>query len=191
MVSVTYDTRDSPNIPSRGLEIVGYAGVSDAALGSSVSYSVAGIDMRDFWPVTQDLVIASHAALRYMPTYRNAPFWALSSLGGDRSVLGDEQPLRAFGEDRFIDRNSFSASVELRNRVLDLQLFATNLSIELDPFADVGRVFHGMGDNPLESLHAIGGLGFRAVARPYIVGYVDIGYGSEGGAVFSGINFPF
>jgi hypothetical protein len=31
----------------------------------------------------------------------------------------------------------------------------------------------------------------RAVAKPFIVGYVDIGYGGEGIAVFSGINYPF
>ncbi|HEV2551943.1 MAG TPA: hypothetical protein VGU20_31840 [Stellaceae bacterium] len=36
-----------------------------------------------------------------------------------------------------------------------------------------------------------GGVGFRAIARPFIVGYLDIGYGAEGSAIFSGINYPF
>jgi hypothetical protein len=52
-------------------------------------------------------------------------------------------------------------------------------------------VFHDIGDNPLKSLQTTGGIGFRAVASPFIVGYVDIGYGSEGAAVFSGIRYPF
>jgi hypothetical protein len=38
---------------------------------------------------------------------------------------------------------------------------------------------------------AVGGIGFRGVARPFVVGYVDIGYGSEGVAVFTGLNYPF
>jgi hypothetical protein len=35
------------------------------------------------------------------------------------------------------------------------------------------------------------GLGFRGIARPFVVGYVDIGYGSEGIAAFTGLNYPF
>jgi len=31
----------------------------------------------------------------------------------------------------------------------------------------------------------------RAVANPFVVGYVDVGYGHERLAVFSGINYPF
>lgn len=191
LFSVTYDTRDSLNIPTHGLELVGYAGFSEGIFGDATSYSVMGIDVRDFWPVAENLIIASHAALRYMPTDRDAPFWDLSSLGSDRSVLAGAQPLRAFGANRFIDRNAFSASLELRYRVLDLQLFATNLSVELAPFVETGRVFHNLNDDPLTALHSLVGLGFRAFTRPSVVGYVDVGYGSEGAAVFSGISYPF
>ena len=34
-------------------------------------------------------------------------------------------------------------------------------------------------------------IGVRGIARPSVVGYVDIGYGTEGVAVFTGINYPF
>jgi hypothetical protein len=43
----------------------------------------------------------------------------------------------------------------------------------------------------LSELHAVGGLGFRGVARPFIVGYVDVRHGGEGAAVFTGRNYPF
>src|SRR5207249_850784 len=132
-----------------------------------------------------------HAAVQYMPVDASTPFWALSSLGGDRSVLGERQPLRGFGNDRFIDRNLISASAEFRARVLDLNLFSTELGIELAPFVDIGRVFHRLDDNPLSSLHRAAGLGFRAIAEPFIVGYLDIGFGGNGVAIFSGINYPF
>ncbi|MDN3568239.1 BamA/TamA family outer membrane protein [Paeniroseomonas aquatica] len=190
LLSVTYDTRDSLDVPTRGVALAAYAGVSPP-VGSAASYSVAGIDARHFWPVARDLIVASHAALRTMPTGVTPPFWALGSLGGDRSVLAGAQPLRGFGAGRFIDRNAVSASLELRYTMLDLDLFKTTLSVELAPFVEVGRVYHDLTGNPLASLHAVGGLGFRAVARPFIVGYVDIGYGSEGLAVFSGIKYPF
>jgi outer membrane receptor protein involved in Fe transport len=35
------------------------------------------------------------------------------------------------------------------------------------------------------------GLGVRALVRPSVVGYVDVGHGSEGFVAFSGINYPF
>jgi hypothetical protein len=126
-----------------------------------------------------------------MPVSNDVPFWALSSLGGDRSVVGDRQPLRGFGSDRFIDRNLFSTSLEVRSKVLDLNLFKTDLTFEMAPFVDAGRVFHGLDDNPITRLHVAGGVGFRAIAQPFIVGYVDVGYGSQGVAVFSGIDYPF
>jgi hypothetical protein len=63
--------------------------------------------------------------------------------------------------------------------------------LELAPFVEVGRVFHDLNDNPFSNLHSVGGLGFRGVAEPFVVGYVDVGYGGEGVAVFSGIEYPF
>jgi hypothetical protein len=64
-------------------------------------------------------------------------------------------------------------------------------ALELTPFIDVGRVFEGTGTWPLTQLHKVAGIGFRGVARPFVVGYVDIGYGNEGVAVFTGLNYPF
>jgi hypothetical protein len=46
-------------------------------------------------------------------------------------------------------------------------------------------------ENRLSGLHPVGGVGFRGIATPFVVGYVDIGYGSEGVAFFSGVNYPF
>ena len=137
------------------------------------------------------LTVAAHAALRYMPSVDRAPFWALSSIGGDRSVVGEREPLRAYGEDRFVDRNSFAAGIELRTRAAQFKAFATNLSLELAPFLDLGKVFARNGESPFSHLHKGGGLGIRGVASPFIVGYVDVGIGPEGPAVFTGLNYAF
>jgi hypothetical protein len=34
-------------------------------------------------------------------------------------------------------------------------------------------------------------MGFRAVAEPYVVGFVDIGYAGDGETIFAGVNYPF
>ena len=191
-LSVVYDTRDDLTVPTHGMELVAYGGgaARHGILNDSM-YSETGFDGRDFWSVYKDTVVATHMALRYLPDARDVPFWALSSLGGGSSQIGGEQPLRGYGEGRYYDRNSFSASAEIRHTVLSFDAVATRVDVELAPFVDVGRVFSHTSTLPFEQLHHVFGLGFRGIARPFVVGKVDIGYGTEGVAVFTGLNYPF
>jgi hypothetical protein len=191
-VSIVYDTRDDIIIPSKGLELVAYGGMAsrNGAFNDSL-YTEAGVDGRAFVPLQAKTVIAVHMALRYLPTAYDVPFWALSSIGGADTVIGGSQPLRGFGDGRFYDRDSFSTSVEYRRNVATFQAVATTVEIELTPFIDVGRVFDRTSTMPFDQLHKVYGLGFRGIARPFVVGFVDIGYGSEGPAVFTGLNYPF
>jgi outer membrane protein assembly factor BamA len=188
---LTYDTRDSITIPRNGEVMVASAGFSSSDFWGSVSYSYFGAEARVYRPLRPWLTLATHGALRYMPSTDHAPFWALSSIGGDQTVIGERQPLRAFGADRFIDRDSFAAGAELRTRVTQFNAYSTNVSLELAPFIDLGKVFGRNSENPLLHLHKGAGVGFRAVASPFIVGYLDVGFGPEGPAVFTGINYPF
>ena len=189
---LTYDTRDDLTIPTRGAAVVLYGGLASAAgfINDSL-FSEAGADARFFWSPGSQLTWALHSALRYMPNARNAPFWALSSLGGDRSIVGADQPLRGFGAGRFYDRNSFSASLEMRREIADFDAVSTHVALQLTPFVDTGRVFAHASDTPFTHLHNVIGVGMRALARPFVVGYLDIGKGSEGLVAFSGINYPF
>jgi outer membrane protein assembly factor BamA len=191
-LAIAYDTRDDLTVPRSGAEWVTYAGVaSRGGLLNDSLYSETGVDGRGFWPLAPDTVLAAHTALRYLPSADRLPFWALSCIGGESTEIGGTQPLRGYGAGRFCDRNSFSASAELRQRVLSMHVISTHVEVELTPFVDVGRVFEGMGTWPLTQLHKIGGIGFRGLARPFVVGYVDVGYGNEGAAVFTGLNYPF
>jgi hypothetical protein len=191
-LSIAYDTRDDLTVPSRGSEWIAYGGLASRSgvLNASL-YSEIGVDGRAFWPLQPQTILAAHMALRYLPSAEHVPLWALSSIGGDASEVGGEQPLRGFGVGRFYDRDSFSTSLELRRTILSLNAVSTHVDVELTPFIDLGRVFARSGTFPLEQLHHVYGLGFRGVARPFVVGYVDIGYGSEGVAAFTGINYPF
>jgi hypothetical protein len=132
-----------------------------------------------------------HAFLGYMPAGGEVPFWSMSRLGGEAGQLPTGQPLRGFGEERFTDNNMVDLNAELRARVFEVSLFRTHGILELAPFVEAGKVSHTVRNNPLDQLHPAGGIGFRAVIQPYVVGYVDFGYGGEGLAVFSGIYYPF
>lgn len=190
-VILSYDTRDSVNVPRRGSWFTLFGGLADRSLLSSVSYSIFGVEGRYYYPIGQRFTVASHAMVRYMPVGKRAPFWSLSRLGGDRSDPGGRQPLRGFGDSRFVDHNLFVANIEVRTRVFSLDIFGTRVALEVAPFVDIGRVFHHLTTNPLRNLHPVGGVGFRGIAEPFVVGYVDVGHGGEGVAVFSGIEYPF
>ncbi len=186
-----YDTRDSLIIPHSGARYIIYDGFVSRAAGSSVSYSFFGAEARYYRAFGPDVTLAWHAAARYMPSAGNAPFWALSSLGGDRSVTAEREPLRGYGSDRYIDRNMFAGGAELRTRVASFNAFGTRVSLEVAPFVDAGKVFADLGASPFSKLHATPGLALRGVASPFVVGYVDIGFGHGKAAVFSGIDYPF
>jgi hypothetical protein len=193
-VALVYDTRDDTTIPTRGTQWVAYAGVNghNATISDSI-YSMAGIDARTYIPLPMlpDTILSAHAAVRYLPSGHNIPFYDLSSIGGGESDIAGEQLLRGFGQGRFVDRNAYSATFELRHRAFSFDAAASHVDIEIAPFLDLGRVAGNTGVDPFSNLHKVVGVGFRGIARPSVVGYVDIGYGTEGAAVFTGINYPF
>jgi Omp85 superfamily domain len=190
-LTLTRDTRDSAVVPQTGARYLVYGGFVSGALASSVSYTFLGAELRHYWPLNDDLTLAWHAGARYMPSAAGAPFWALSSLGGDRSVTDEREPLRSSVTDRYVDNNLFASGAEVRSRVAGFNAFGTQVNLELGPFIDAGKVFASMGTNPVTHLHTAGGITIRGVARPYVVGYVDVGFGEDGAAIFSGINYPF
>jgi outer membrane protein assembly factor BamA len=191
-LTLVYDTRDDLTAPRTGMQWNAYTGFAtrDGFVNEQL-YKEAGFDGRMFWPAFTDTVLAVHVALRYLLSDHNTPFWALGSLGGEVSVVGSEQPLRGYGTGRYTDKDQYATSFELRRRVFSFSALSSPVDIEVTPFVDAGRVFADSGTFPLSHVHAIGGVGFRGIARPFVVGYVDVGYGSEGAAVFTGINYPF
>ena len=191
--SIVYDTRDELTAPRHGARVVVYGGVaSRGGIFNPTMYTETGGDGRAYWSIRPDTVVAMHASIRYLPSaQRPLPFWALSSIGGDTSEVGGEQPLRGYGAGRFTDRNAFSASAEVRHIFWGFDAEGTHVDLEVAPFVDLGHVWGHTSSFPGSNLHKVGGVGFRAIARPSVVGYVDVGYGDEGAAVFTGLNYPF
>ncbi|HZP40629.1 MAG TPA: BamA/TamA family outer membrane protein [Candidatus Binatia bacterium] len=184
-VSLTYDSRDSTDIPTHGALAFLYSEAAARQLGSHTSFVKFGGDWRDFIPLRNgNPTLALHGLLNYTTGDKDTPFWELSSLGGRRG-------LRGYGSHRFIDFNRSLAQAELRTRVYQRHIFGVNMEIELAPFLEFGQVFRRVLQSPVNDLHGVYGIGFRGIVRPQIVGFVDVGRGSEGTAVFTGVDYPF
>jgi hypothetical protein len=186
-VAVAYDTRDSIDMPTEGTYANAYVDGADRRVGSHTSFVAFGFEWRDFIPFRgehRNPILAMRAFVDYLQGGTDTPFWLRNSLGGRRA-------LRGFGGDRFIDFNRSLISAELRTRVYERRLFGVNGELELAPFFEFGQVFRHIYDPPFDDPHFVGGLGFRALVRPQIVAFVDVGYGEEGNAIFTGIDYPF
>lgn len=183
--ALVYDTRDDTDIPQKGALALVYGEFTDRRLGSTTSFVKFGTEARKFVPLRDgNPIVAGRVLLDYTSGSRDTPFWEMSSLGGRRT-------LRGFGSDRFIDFNRSLATIEVRTRVYQRHIFGVNAELEVAPFVEAGKVFAKVRDSPFNDLHWVGGLGFRGIVRPQIVGFVDIGYGAEGSAIFTGVNYPF
>jgi len=82
-------------------------------------------------------------------------------------------------------------NLEVRRQVAAFNAFGTHLTLQVAPFYDAGRAFEHGSTFPIGRLHNVLGVGVRGIAAPFIVGYLDVGYGGEGAAVFTGIDYPF
>jgi len=62
--------------------------------------------------------------------------------------------------------------------------------VELAPFFEAGRVFHAMPAIRLKHFIRSAESAY-ALSPSLVVGFLDVGFGGQGGAVFAGINYPF
>ena len=180
---IGYDSRDNAVTTTRGAYLQAYVGASNQKLASAFNYSRYGLDTRYFYPWTQAGQVTA-AQVRYDQLLGSAPFWLLPSIGGKYSI-------RAYGEGRYIDRASMFVSVEQRITLARTAMAGVTTEFEVAPFTGVGEVF----DNPerMAGRYArpVVGAAVRAVARPQVVGSIDVGVGQEGTSVFMDINYSF
>jgi outer membrane protein assembly factor BamA len=188
-IRMSYENRDNLDTPTRGeygnvfVEVAQYA-----SHRRTLPFQVFGIEAGKLWPLGEDAQFVTVAHFRARFTHGPAPFWELSSLGGALT-------LRSFGLNRFKENNFWVLNFEERIRCFTLRLEGIVSEMQLAPFFDLGEVCRVAQDfvrpNAARRLHWSGGLGFRAVIHPYVVGRVDAAYGTEGVGVSVGIDYPF
>ena len=183
-LALTYDTRNSSVTPTEGRFGQVFVEVADEAIGSKASFVRYGLEGRWLWPHFGERLVLAVRGLLDRVDGPNIPFFELSELGGDET-------LRGFGENRFLDEGRVLVNAEERFRVFQINYGNVRTDIELAVFTDVGRVFHNFSDLGSGKIQAVVGGGIRFLAASQIVAKIDVGLGSEGVAIFTGLDYPF
>jgi len=182
--ALTYDSRDSSVAPTEGEFAQLFAELSEKALGSEVRFRRYGLELKKLFPNrNKRFTLATRALLEALDGER-VPFFEKSQLGGDNT-------LRGFGDGRFIDNHRLILSFEERIVPFKFRLLDVLSTLEISPFLEIGKVFDSFERLSLNDLQLVGGVSFRAVVRPNVVAHIEIGYGSEGSAIFVGLDYPF
>jgi len=183
-LALTYDSRNSRVTPTQGRFGQVFVEVADEAIGSQASFVRYGLEGRVFWPHVGERLVMAVRGLLERVTGSDVPFFELSDLGGDDT-------LRGFGENRFLDEGRVLFNAEERIKVFHINYGEVRTDIELAVFTDIGRVFKSFNDLGSGKIQAVVGGGIRFVAGAQIVAKIDVGVGSEGLTIFTGLDYPF
>jgi outer membrane protein assembly factor BamA len=182
-LALTYDTRDSRVTPIQGSFGEVFVEGTTRALGSHTSFVRYGLEGRLWWPLFDARLVTATRGLLGWVEGSDLPFFELSALGGDTT-------LRGFGDHRFLDMGRILLNIEerLRTFTFTYQDIRTNL---LALFAEAGQVFHMWTELSTKHVQTVAGVGLRLVVTSKLVAKIDIGFGSEGRAIFTGLDYPF
>ncbi len=180
------DTRDDTVTPTIGTYFTMFAELAQTLTADTKTvFSRYGFDYRMLLPnQTKEYTFVVRAKLEATVGGAEVPFFERSSLGGQNS-------LRGFGVGRFVDNHSLVFNFEERIQLFHMRIFGTVVEVETAPFLDVGKVTNTFRYRAFSQYEANPGIGFRAIARPNVVGRVDFANGNEGQTVFAGLDFPF
>ncbi len=181
---LVYTALDDLDMPTRGVYGRAQIEVSRQELGSTQSFRHYTVELKAFKPLDGDRYVTAMRGAYDQTAGDNVPFL-------ERAILGGKNTLRGHGDNRFVDSSYLLFNVEERIRLFRYRLFNVNTDWEIAPFLDLGAVARNLLDMTTKNFVANPGLGFRAVVRPNVVGRVDIGFGSEGPAIFATLGYPF
>jgi len=179
-----YDTRDDLLTPVRGTYLnLSVELVQNVKKSGPNRWGFFTVDARHLVPHDADSKVFVARLLFQAVSGSRVPFY-------ERPTLGGENTLRAFGLQRYIDDEAILVNFEERITVLKKRIFNNDLEFQVAPSIDIGRVASDLGDN-FHSFQVNPGVGFRVMARPNVVGRVDMAYGRDGGNAFVGLDYPF
>ena len=194
-LTLRYDTRDSQLMPTKGTYVNALAEFAhNLKTDEENQWGHVTLDARRLFPHGGDKVFLARlffngvfGHIERKGTTLGVPFYEQPTLGG-------EDTLRAFGRNRYTGTWAVLANIEERVPVLSKRFFDHAIEIEVAPFLDVGRVGQtgvSAGHLLFRDIQVNPGAGFRLLAKPNVVGRLDIGYGRDGANVFVGLDYPF
>lgn len=179
-----YDTRDSAVTTRTGSYFKFMIENAQREFASEYVFSRYGFDWRHFYKPAESSPYGTAMRLHYEQLIGDAPFYLLPSLGG-KTIH------RAYGEGRYMDKGMYTATLEERFVVFKVETAGVMTEIELAPFIGMGSVFNTPSKIHRRFVRPVVGGAVRAIARPQVVGSIDVGVGQEGPAVFMDINYSF
>ncbi len=183
-IAIEMDTRPEGEFSRRGLFARAYGLRSDDGAGSDVSWWGWGLEGLMLVPFGERVYSVTRILMDHVIGPDTIPFNRLPSLGGDRG-------LRGFGGGRFYDRGRWLGQMELRVALVRLNWFDVDSEVRIDPFLEVGQVFHGTGPVDAGNIELTGGAGWRLEVKPDILVRVDFGVSRDGLVVFVKVGYPF
>jgi outer membrane protein assembly factor BamA len=144
--NLDWDTRDSVLFPLRGVFAQLAADAYGASAGSDFSYNRLELDLRKYWPLGTNRVLATQAYL--VSIGGNVPFYKLALLGG-------ESLLRGYYKGRFRDKGMVLFQAEFRALITK--------RVGVAGFAGLADVFPGFRDVGAGRLKFAAGSGLRYV----------------------------
>jgi len=182
--SLVYSTLDSDNLPTSGAYARVSAEESAKALGSSTDFQAYELEAKFYQPELDGRFITVTRFALKQTVGDSIPFL-------EQAIMGGENTLRGYGQNRFVDKSYLLLNLEERIRLFRWEIFKVNADWEVAPFIDFGSVMSSLVEGSSKSFQFNPGVGLRTVVRPNIVGRIDVGFGQEGPAVFVGLGYPF
>lgn len=183
-LGLSWDTRPNLANSKRGRFLEAGYFFSHENLGSDTSFHGFTAEALQLIPFFKEKTIT---ALRFFfqDMYGSGiPFYHQSSLGGALE-------LRSFIPNRFRDNGKILFTWEQRIKVLHHEFFGIPVEFHVDPFFELGRVFHQLNNLSFTDFQPIGGIGLRGLVPPNVVARVDFALGSEGYNIYTMLNYPF
>lgn len=182
-LSLIWDTRDSRQFPKDGHYLETYGLFAPTAFDSNPFYSGYGLLAKEIFTLNRRFTTVMRLSLEQM-FGSTIPFYMQPKLGGSKN-------LRSFVKRRFTGRGLALFDVEERILIRSWQIMKAKFDFSIDPFVAVGQVFNQWSQLDFDNLQPVGGVGFRALVPPSVVGRVDVAFGSEGLNVYTTLNYPF
>jgi hypothetical protein len=175
-IGYVWDDRDNIYFPHSGMFHQFRAVFNMQAIGSDFDYNDYQLDLRGFYAVAPDNIIAAQVyaqAVRGFP-----PFYELAALGGS-------ERMRGYFEGRFRDRNYITAQVEYRSIVW--------WRIGLVGFLGAGQVADRTREMSWNAFKPTYGFGLRFVldTKEKVDIRVDFGWGRGTSGIYFAINEAF
>ncbi|HJP31124.1 MAG TPA: BamA/TamA family outer membrane protein [Candidatus Latescibacteria bacterium] len=181
--ALSWDTRDDPTIPRRG---VFHEWSYETSRNSLLSLFFEEIDFQRYtftdaryWPRSKRLNIAHRTIVEAL---RGAvPLFAYGEIGGSRRIkgLGGSDTLRGFDRQRFTDNVRVLTNTEARYHLGTGVAFKQHLELHGVLFVDTGQVQPGFNEMRPQDVHVTAGWGLRTYWNADFVLRADLGLSSE------------